>query len=121
MKNIEPVFEQHLPATWTIGDAPDLEHGHEMEFWVVVRLRNGARLIRRFWYVNFYDGGYTDEELEAWDGRTDSGGEPFLYVGWCREGIHPEFESYYEPVGDVEILAYAPVTTPRVPYFEGDE
>lgn len=84
MKQKEPVFEQFLPSVWSLGDTPDIEHGHEMEFWVVVRLRNNCRLIHRFWYVNFDECGYTDEQLACWDGRTDEGGEPFFFVGWCR-------------------------------------
>ena len=87
MKQKEPVFEQFLPSVWSLGDTPDIEHGHEMEFWVVVRLRNNCRLIRRFWYVNFDECGYTDEQLACWDGRTDEGGEPFFFVGWCQEAF----------------------------------
>lgn len=123
MKQKEPVFEQFLPSVWSLGDTPDIEHGNEMEFWVVVRLRNNCRLIRRFWYVNFDECGYTDEQLACWDGRTDEGGEPFFFVGWCQEGIHPEFSSFYQPLDrnrDFRIEAYAPVTYPRVPYFGDD-
>lgn len=113
----QPIFLQSLPAIWHVGSDPDIEHGHERWFWVtLVNYTTGDRFVRLLNYVNFFEDGYSEEELENWDGLSTEDGEPFFHVGWtekgAREGWHDFYVPYEAPKG-YKIVAYCAMFAPR--------
>lgn len=111
-----PTFSQFKPACWDLGDQPDVEHGHVIQYWVtIVNHKTKHRYVRQLTYVNFYEGGYTDEEIENHNLTTEDG-EPFFYVGWVEETAREGWGEYYIPYTlpeYSEIVANCPVFAPE--------